>query len=140
MDQALSDDHTTPNHTFSPKYLRTINLAGLPPSVLELKVGAPIMLLRNLRAEDGLCNGTRMVVAKLRSLVIEARILTGTHKGTVYLIPRILLYSNDNDLPFILSRRQFPVRVCFAMTVNKSQGQSLETVGIDLRFPAFSHG
>ena len=120
VDQALSEDHTTPNHTFSPEYLRTINLAGLPPSALELKVGAPIMLLRNLRYKDGLCNGTRMVVTKVRSLVIKARILTRTHKGTIHLIPRIILYSNADDLPFILSQRQFPVRVCFVMTVNKS--------------------
>jgi hypothetical protein len=41
---------------------------------------------------------------------------------------------------FTLSRKQFPVRVCFAMTINKSQGQSFNTVGVDLRTPVFSHG
>ena len=44
------------------------------------------------------------------------------------------------ELPFILTRRQFPVRLCFAMTINKSQGQSLNTVGLDLRLPVFCHG
>ena len=105
MDQALSKDYITINHIFAPKYLRSINLTGLPPSVLELKVRAPIILLRNLRYKDSLCNRTRMVVTKVRSLVIKARILTGTYKGTIYLIPRIILYSNTDDLPFILSRR-----------------------------------
>ena len=39
-----------------------------------------------------------------------------------------------------LRRRQFPVRLAFAMTINKSQGQTLEKVGICLREPVFSHG
>jgi ATP-dependent exoDNAse (exonuclease V) alpha subunit len=68
------------------------------------------------------------------------RILTSDYKGKDCLIPRIELHLLDGELPFILRRRQFPVRLCFAMTVNKSQGQSLSIVGIDLQFPAFSHG
>jgi ATP-dependent exoDNAse (exonuclease V) alpha subunit len=38
------------------------------------------------------------------------------------------------------NRKQFPVRLCFAMTINKAQGQSLQKVGIDLRQPVFTHG
>ena len=38
------------------------------------------------------------------------------------------------------TRRQFPVRLCFAMTINKSQGQSVKYVGLDLRRPVFTHG
>ena len=89
------------NSNISP--VSTINLTGLPPSILELKVRAPIMLLRNLRYKDSLYNGTRMVVTKVRSLVIKARILTRTYKGTIYLIPYIILYLNTDNLPFILS-------------------------------------
>lgn len=48
--------------------------------------------------------------------------------------------SLEGDLAFILCRRQFPVQLCFAMTINKSQGQSLSYVGLDLRQPAFSCG
>jgi len=55
------------------------------------------------------------------------------------LLPRIKLITSDEDLPLILERTQFPVHLCFAMTVNKSQGQSLDQVGVDLRWPAFSH-
>jgi ATP-dependent DNA helicase PIF1 len=46
----------------------------------------------------------------------------------------------DGSLPFTLSRKQFLVRLCFAMTINKSQGQSFETEGIDLRAPVFTYG
>jgi hypothetical protein len=31
------------------------------------------------------------------------------------------------------------VQICFTITINKSQGQSLQTVGIDLQTAVFSH-
>ena len=37
-------------------------------------------------------------------------------------------------------RRQFPIRLAFAMTINKAQGQSLKRVGIYLKRPVFAHG
>lgn len=43
-------------------------------------------------------------------------------------------------IPFKLKRRQFSIRVSFAMTVNKSQGQTLQKVGIYLPHPVFAHG
>jgi ATP-dependent exoDNAse (exonuclease V) alpha subunit len=39
-----------------------------------------------------------------------------------------------------LATEQFPVKLCFAMTINKVQGQSLENVGIDLRKYVCSYG
>ena len=56
------------------------------------------------------------------------------------LIPRILLSTAEGELPFVLTRKQFPIKLCFAMTVNKSQGQTLGIVGLDLRTAAFTHG
>ncbi|GJV27623.1 DNA helicase [Tanacetum coccineum] len=63
---------------YPPEYLTSLNFAGFPPHRLELKVGAPIILLRNLNISGGLCNGTRLIVTQLLSKVIEARIITGT--------------------------------------------------------------
>lgn len=71
--------------------------------------------------------------------VLHVRIITGPAAGNFAFIPRITL-SSGTQLPFTLYRRQFPVRVAFAMTINKSQGQSLGMVGIDLRYEVFSHG
>ncbi|PIA46918.1 hypothetical protein AQUCO_01500446v1 [Aquilegia coerulea] len=110
------------------------NLNSLdPPS-------CPIMLLRNLQPRDGLCNGTRLMVVNCATRVIEAIILNGSHAGDLVFIPRISLIPTVTETPFPMSRRQFPVRLAFAMTINKSQGQSVKYVGIDLRNPVFSHG
>ena len=65
--------------------------------------------------------------------------LGGSFHRQLRLIPRIKLTSTDRELPFIVSRRQFPTRLCFVMTVNKSQGQSFNFIGVDLRIPVFTY-
>jgi ATP-dependent DNA helicase PIF1 len=47
---------------------------------------------------------------------------------------------SGTDWPFVLCRRQFPVRVAFAITINKSQGQTFNNVGVYLSSPVYSHG
>lgn len=98
------------------------------------------MLLRNLSQSTGLCNGTRLVVSNLGEKVIEATVMTGSNIGDVVYIPRIFLTTKDSKWPFTLHRRQFPVRICYAMTINKSQGRTLSAVGIYLKSPVFTHG
>jgi len=130
-----------PNFAQHPaEYLQSLNCSGLPPSCIILKVGSPVMLLRNLYPTEGLCNGTRMIVTRLGFRCIEVQILGGDFHGTKKLIPRILLATMEGELPFILRRKQFPIKLCFAMTVNKSQGQILGIVGLDLGTSAFTHG
>jgi ATP-dependent DNA helicase PIF1 len=46
---------------------------------------------------------------------------------------------NDARCPYSFKRTQFPVRLAYAMTINKSQGQTLEKVGIGLKQEVFSH-
>lgn len=130
-----------PSCLFPPEYLHTLNLAGFPGHNLHLKRGCPIILLRNLNPAAGLCNGTRMLVQDLGERVLGCQILTGPRKGQYEFIPRIKLMATPSPkLPLTLNRVQFPVRLAFAMTINKSQGQSLTRVGLDLRHPVFSHG
>jgi ATP-dependent DNA helicase PIF1 len=68
-------------HELLVKQLQSIDLPSLPPLQLNLKVGAPIILLRNLCPQEGLCNGTRMVITSLRTHYIEARLLGGDFNG-----------------------------------------------------------
>lgn len=122
------------------EYLNTLNSNNFPPHRLLLKVGVPIMLLRNLNQSLGLCNGTRLIVTQLGDNVIEAIIITGTHTGHKTYIPRINLTTRGNHWPFTLCRRQFPIKVCYSMTINKRQGQTLSNVGIYLKKQVFTHG
>jgi hypothetical protein len=139
-DLALQDGGA-PEHSVPQEYINTITLPGMPLYRTSLKIGCPTILLRNLDPASGLCNGTRMIVTNMAERVIEAKILTGSHVGNTVFIPRVSLDSpSSSKLPFTLRRRQFPVRVAFAMTINKSQGQSLRIVGLHLQQPVFAHG
>jgi ATP-dependent DNA helicase PIF1 len=120
------------------EFLNSLCPSGMAPHKLELKLGSIIMLLRNFKRE--ICNGTRMIVTNLKPDVIVTKVLCGSAKDDVIFIPRIKLEPQNSDVPFTLCRRQFPVKVAFGMTINKSQGQTLQQVGIYLPNPVFGHG
>jgi hypothetical protein len=122
------------------EFLNSINTNNFPIHKLVLKKGVIVMLLRNLNQTMGLCNGTRLLVTQLGQRVLCCTILTGCRVGEEVFIPRIALNTTDVKWPFTLQRRQFPVRICYAMTINKSQGQTLSTVGLCLKKPVFTHG
>ena len=82
----------------------------------------------------------RRVVTRLHRNVIEAKISCGPYKGDTVLIPRIPLEPTDTLLPFQFRRLQFPLKPAFAMTINKSQGQTFSSLGADLTVPCFTHG
>jgi len=130
------------HYAYPAEFFQQLNASGLPPALLYLKVGSPVILLRNLDPGEGLCNGTRMVVLNMRRKVLQYRIISKDRRfrGKVVLIPRIRLSPNAETLPMPLKRLQFPVRLAFAMTINKSQGQSVEHVGINLQTSVFSYG
>jgi ATP-dependent DNA helicase PIF1 len=129
-------------HDLPIEYLNSISMGGLPPHILDLKIGCPVILLRNINPKKGLCNGTKLIVHRFIDLnCIELEIVTeGAHKGNIEALPRIDFTTSESDFPFILNRRQFPIRLAFAMTINKAQGQSLKRVGIYLKRPVFAHG
>ncbi|XP_031095204.1 uncharacterized protein LOC115999495 [Ipomoea triloba] len=129
----LDDVHT---HEF----LNGIRASGIPNHSLTLKVESPVMLLRNIDHSRGLCNGTRLVITKLADHAIEGKIMFGNNAGTKVLVPRMTMTPSDPRLPFKFQRRQFPLILSYAMTINKSQGQTLSHVGLLLKKPVFVHG
>ncbi|KAG6612900.1 helitron helicase-like protein [Phytophthora cinnamomi] len=137
-----SVDDDNEGNFFEPEVLHSVTINGIPPHKLTLKEGAPIMMMRNLNPDLGLCNGTRLRVVQLKPHVIHATIMTGERIGQNVLIPRIVFVSDGDarEFPFRLRRKQFPVVPAFAMTINKAQGQTVQNLGLYLATPCFSHG
>ena len=139
---SIEDQESADAALYAPEYLNSLSPKGLPPHSLELKVGQPIMLIRNKNPSRGLCNGSRLIVRRLGRKIIYASIMTGVHAGEEVMISRVPLTSSDEDraAPVKFIRRQFPIKPAYAMTINKSQGQTLNHVGLYLPQPVFGHG
>ena len=138
VSSADSLDNTDDAFRLNVEYLNTLMPNGFPEHKITLKPGMPLMLLRNLNPKQGLCNGTRLVFRE----IIDSKLLRCTLVGSEspVFIPRIVFIPKAGEFAFDWKRRQFPVRPAFAMTINKSQGQTLTMAGIWLRSPVFAHG
>jgi hypothetical protein len=122
------------------EFLNTITLAGMPPHHLAFEVGVLVILLRNFNAASGLCNGIRLIIWCLARRLIVAQIIGGAHVGNIVSMPHITTTTSRSKWPFTLQRRQFPLQLAFAMTINKAQGQTMKIVGIYLHERVFTHG
>lgn len=75
------------HNVFPTEYLNSINISGMPPDDLKLKVGVVLMLMRNLNQTLGLCNDTWMIVTKCLKFCVECEIICGAFVGTRHFIP-----------------------------------------------------
>uniref|UniRef100_A0A0R0GF21 ATP-dependent DNA helicase n=1 Tax=Glycine max TaxID=3847 RepID=A0A0R0GF21_SOYBN len=127
-------------HSITTEFLNSLTTSSLSSHSIKLKIGCPIMLLRNLDQTQGLCNGTKLIVTRLAKHVIAAEIISGKNPEHNVYIPRMSMSPSQSPWLFKLLRRQFLIMLSYAMTINKSQGQSLSMVGLYLSKPIFSHG
>ncbi|SAM02961.1 hypothetical protein [Absidia glauca] len=131
------DDPTAASLDYPVELLHTMTPAGMPNHTMKIKRGMPLLIVRNLDVEHGLCNGTKVYVVRLLRYSIKVKTFAGNRE---FLIPRINFTSSESELPFTLRRRQLPVRPAFAMTIHKSQGQTLNHVGVYLNQSVFTRG
>ncbi|XP_078436645.1 uncharacterized protein LOC144707418 [Wolffia australiana] len=122
-------------------FLNTVDDVTMPLHKLRLKIGYIVILHLNLNTLQGLCNGTRLRMDLFFLTMLQATIASqGNFNGEVHLLQRIALYPSQSRLLFRLKRLQFPIRLACPMTINKSQGQTLDKVGLYLPNPLFTHG
>ncbi|XP_021729317.1 uncharacterized protein LOC110696333 [Chenopodium quinoa] len=117
--------------------LNSLNLLGLPNHCLELKVGAPVILMRNMNQSIGLCNGTRLIIKKLGYRVIEEKVITGPRATESVLIPRIDLTPSNKKIDLPLKRRGTKFKSHYLMLIGKykeifKQGKVYSIAQLDL--------
>lgn len=112
---------------------------GMPSRLLHLKVGAPVMILVNLDLPR-LCNGTRLCITRLLPNSVEGTIMSGSARGEQACIRLEHQFRCKERGGSIFVRSQLPLRLCYAMSIHKAQGQSLEIAGVHLLDSCFSHG
>jgi len=100
----LEDEAMNEHQPYPVEYLNFLVSSSLLLAHLGLKVGCPVMLLRNLDPSKGLCNGTRMRVIQIRRRVLRCQIIRGDRRfaGKMVFIPRITLAPSAEDLPIHL--------------------------------------
>jgi len=135
VDELIQDNSYV--KTYPIEIINNFEAYSLPPHKLHLKIGVPLMILRNLNVAKGLCNGTRVILEEMSSHVLKVRKIENNKQ---YVLPRIWLNCEEDKYPVKFTRLQFPVRLCFAMTINKSQGQTIGNLGVYLNTSVFTHG
>ena len=128
---------------FPTEYLNRLRLSGLPESELKLKGNTAGILMRNMDIKAGHCNGTRYRIKHMGQyrLVLEKLHAEEGDKNKVLILPRIpMKHAMSDKFVFELTRLQFPIKIAFALTMNRAQGQSAEKCGILLPKHVWAHG
>jgi ATP-dependent exoDNAse (exonuclease V) alpha subunit len=121
--------------------LNKLSISNFPKHVIKMKVGMPIVIIRNLYVNKGVCNGTQMLILRIGDGFVLERIMSGRFNGQVLSIPKIKLFNKGSPRSGLsFYRYQFPFAPAYAMSVNKAQGQTLKRVGIMMKSDMFSHG
>jgi ATP-dependent DNA helicase PIF1 len=139
LDQC-DDPHDYLKKMMTPEVLSKFNTNDIPPHQLDLKVGDICILLRNFDREVGLTSNCRVRILQISHHVVRVQTLDDAYPITASL-PRLTFKA---QLPygrsFTISRRQFPLKLCYSITVNRSQGCTLSKVVVDTSVEMFSHG
>jgi len=130
-----------PDH-FPSDYVESLHMNGAPPFMLDIKIGAKYMLIRNLNQKRGLINGTMLEVVQYGDRHLQCRVLTGKSAGSIeYLLKNVFTIAPDaSGLPFTVTRRQYPLIPAYCLSVHKAQGQTISRCGLIFESDPFTHG
>ena len=115
-------------------YLNMMKFKDMPNYRLDLALGEPMCLMRNINTAKGMAKNKRCYV-------------TGRTQNCVFVefedrstttIPRINFPGETNGI--IFTRHQIPLKPIFAGTIHKSQGLTLNKVVVDMRSKFWEHG
>jgi hypothetical protein len=141
QDSASSGDGDLGEFIITQEELDNVNVPNLPPHELRLKINSVVMLLCNLNKRLGLCNGTRFIVTGMFKESIRVKRITPFRgRRDEIFLSKLFMRSEDVAVAGSVERFQIPVTPAFVITINKSQGQSVQRVGLFLRRPVFSGG
>jgi ATP-dependent DNA helicase PIF1 len=126
---------------YPPEYIASLNFGGIPPASLQFKEHARFMIIKNYNPPD-VCNGVLCEMLQFSKFNIQVRLLSGPGKGKIVMLPRcrFSVLESKSGLPFSFARWQFPIVCAYAVTIHKSQGQTLNRVGLFIEADAFVHG
>ncbi|XP_066513814.1 ATP-dependent DNA helicase PIF1-like [Hoplias malabaricus] len=113
-----------------PILVKTIDAQSPVGAVLQLKVGAQVMLTKNLDVQRGLVNGARGVVVDFlpgNKGLPRVRFLCG---AVEVIKQEKWMFKAGGGL--YLSRQQLPLKLAWAISIHKSQGMTLDCVEISL--------
>ncbi|CAM9308372.1 unnamed protein product [Heterosigma akashiwo] len=132
------EENSDPDLLYPSEILNAELPSGFPPHELTLKIGAIVILLRTLSLGKKMCNGRRMKVIRMTEHAILLKHIGELSFMPPVWVPRIIFISKP--MPFTFRRTQFPVKLAFCLSIDKSQGSTFRKVGIVLPRPVFSHG
>ena len=130
-------DDTHLKHLLTEEFLQSLTSPGVPNHNLKLKLNCLCLVMRNISIEDRIMNNTKVIIREISRKFITVETLL-EHKQI--LLPRITFRFTLPRSGLTIERKQFPLRLCYAITVNKSQGQTLRKVCFDIREHPFAHG
>jgi hypothetical protein len=133
----IQPDDDEEMQAFPIEFLNSLTPGGMAPHLLTLKDNARVMLQRNINIKSSFCNGSMLrVVRMLNNIIVCRHLLTN---GVIFL-HRMPMTSDETGFPFRLRRIQFPIRLAYCITINKSQGSTFDRIGIYLPVGVFDHG
>ncbi|KAI9621330.1 hypothetical protein H4Q26_015829 [Puccinia striiformis f. sp. tritici PST-130] len=100
---------------FAAKLTPTASLITFPSVRLQLKVGMPIRLTKDIEQDGGLPKGSRLVITFIMENFIEAESISTNRYRSLFSIPQSVLHCRNPDLPMhSFVRYQYPIEPCYA--------------------------